>query len=51
MGPFRLSYVFYGIGIIGLLFALVRTYYLLWKLRKERESEPERWRRGKGPGV
>lgn len=31
------SHFLYAIGICGLLFALIRTYYLVWKLRKERE--------------
>lgn len=32
------SYVFFGIGALGLVFALARTYYLVWKSKKERES-------------
>jgi hypothetical protein len=34
----NISYVLFGIGIAGLLFALVRTYYLVWKMKKEREQ-------------
>ena len=32
------SYILFGIGICGLLFALARTYYLVWKMKKEREK-------------
>lgn len=32
------SYLLYGIGILGFLFALARTYYRVWELRKEREA-------------
>lgn len=28
-----ISYFFFGLGALGLLFALGRTYYLVWKLR------------------
>ena len=48
MGSFRLSFVFYTIGIAGLLFALGRTYYRLWKLKKERDAEPDPFKRRKG---
>jgi len=33
-----LSYFFFGIGALGLMFALGRTYYLVWKSKKERET-------------
>jgi hypothetical protein len=32
------SYFFFGIGALGLSFALARTYYLVWKQKKEREK-------------
>ncbi len=33
-----ISHLLYGIGILGFLFALARTYYRVWKLGKEREA-------------
>jgi hypothetical protein len=33
-----LSYFLFGIGIAGLLFSVIRTYYLLWKSKKERDD-------------
>lgn len=33
-----LSYFLFSVGIAGFMFALGRTYYLVWKMRKERES-------------
>jgi hypothetical protein len=51
MGSFRLSFVFYGIGIAGLLFASGRTYYRLWKLKKEREMDAPHLRKRKGLGY
>jgi bacteriorhodopsin len=30
-----LGYVFFGIGFAAMVFVLIRTYYRLWKLRKE----------------
>jgi hypothetical protein len=35
---FRPSFVFYGVGFLALLFVLARTYYLVWKMKKEREE-------------
>ncbi|MGH7738538.1 MAG: hypothetical protein ACREL1_00180 [bacterium] len=32
-----LALAFFAVGILALLFALGRTYYLVWKLRKDRE--------------
>ena len=29
----------YGFGILALLFSLIRTYYLVRKLKKEREAK------------
>ena len=34
-----ISYFFFGVGIVGLLFSLIRTYYLVLKLKKDRESK------------
>jgi hypothetical protein len=34
----KASYFLFGIGVAGLLFALIRTYYLVWKMKKEREA-------------
>lgn len=42
------SHFLYAVGICGLLFALIRTYYLVWKLRKEREQG--RVKRPSSPG-
>jgi hypothetical protein len=36
------AFILFGIGILGLLFSLGRTYYLLWKMKKEREAKPEK---------
>ncbi len=33
-----LALFLFGIGILGLLFSLGRTYYLVWKLKKDREK-------------
>jgi len=38
------SYFFFGIGIAGLLFSLVRTYYLVWKMKKEGDEKSRRFR-------
>lgn len=43
----RISYFLFGIGLCGLLFSLGRTYYLFWKLKKERERG--RYRPGLSP--
>jgi hypothetical protein len=34
-----ISYFFFGAGIVGLLFALCRTYYLVWKLRAKGDAK------------
>jgi hypothetical protein len=36
------AFILFGIGILGLLFSLGRTYYLVWKMKKEREAKPEK---------
>ncbi|HET9870148.1 MAG TPA: hypothetical protein VFR02_06620 [bacterium] len=37
-----LALVLFAVGILGLCFALGRTYYLVWKLRKGREPVRKR---------
>ena len=34
----RAAYILYGVGFCGLLFSIVRTYYRIWKMKKEREA-------------
>jgi hypothetical protein len=31
------SYFFFGVGFVALVFTIARTYYLVWKRKKERE--------------
>jgi hypothetical protein len=35
MSQHSLALVFYGIGGVALLFSLIRTYYRVWKIKKE----------------
>ncbi|HUO57340.1 MAG TPA: hypothetical protein VMV05_04095 [bacterium] len=38
-----LAFIFFGVGFCGLMFSLLRTYYLVWKLKKERDARS--WKR------
>jgi|GEM_PF-2971748 len=38
----KISYFFFGVGFAGLFLALIRTYYLFWKLKKERDFKGRR---------
>ncbi len=39
------AYLLYGLGFCGLVFSLARTYYLVWKSKKERQEGGPRPRR------
>ena len=34
--------ILFGVGFLGLMFSLLRTYYLVSKLKKEREASTRR---------
>jgi hypothetical protein len=38
MNKHTVSFILFSIGIAGILFALFRTYYVLWKHKKEIET-------------
>jgi hypothetical protein len=38
MDKHTVSLILFSIGIAAILFSLFRTYYLLWKIKKERDS-------------
>jgi hypothetical protein len=44
----NISYLFFGVGIAALLFSLIRTYYLVWKMKKERDERGRRPRHFQG---
>ncbi len=36
MSRHQIAWIFYGIGVLAILFSLARTYYLVWKIRKQK---------------
>jgi hypothetical protein len=36
MSRHQIALIFYGFGILAILFSLARTYYIVWKIRKQK---------------
>jgi len=34
--------ILYGVGVTAILFSLVRTYYRIWKIKKQSSATPQR---------